>query len=224
MFPRGCRPGGGLMSSELLTLFIEFIWGWQEDRRENGGLTPRRPRAQQNRAEWSKRRKCKESEKYSAVSWHFPAPLLPRHFFKFVFCLITFFLFPFPPTHFVVKVSQQAITRSMSGRSWNLCMSLVMLVVYIHTFIHICIHAHTHIFRYIRYIDLCCSMSSMLMREVQEGNLMWGSSKTKQQMALVIEIYMLTLNQMFKRKPKILWPKAEIKVLPYLYNVMSIYK
>lgn len=34
MFPRFCRPGGGLMSSELLTLFIEFIWGQQEDRGE----------------------------------------------------------------------------------------------------------------------------------------------------------------------------------------------
>lgn len=77
MLARFCRPGGGLTSSELLTLFMEFIWGQQEERRGTG-LKPNMARDAEEEAE----RKC-EREVPSCLMTPGPLPLSSLSFVSF---------------------------------------------------------------------------------------------------------------------------------------------
>lgn len=100
------------MSSELLTLFIEFICRWQEERRENKELKLRWPEL--NGTEQRRKQRGSKSEKFVVVSWHsLPSPI-------FSFCLPLTHIFLFPHPHTLLWKCLGMITCSACRRGWGL--------------------------------------------------------------------------------------------------------
>lgn len=123
MFPRFCKPGGGLMSSELLTLFIAFIWKEQDERTKTRSWSSGSQKWM-SKTEQRTQERIRKSEKCFAVSWHSPLP----PFSHFVFRSHAI-LSPLSHTHFIVKGSQGAITCFAGGWSWCFCLRLVIQVL-----------------------------------------------------------------------------------------------